>query len=536
MRNFCEEACFGRNEMTADFSSLNARLSLNKLGGWRIFPLLRLIFLVVFWGLPLPKLELFSAPSPVLKTGIRVDNRERYVTANAFGFGRPGTDLVVLIDESSVSPQLLDLLAQQLSMLNSRFNTALRLRVKFVSYGVQGPENPQLSMDDLTDFASMSPRTSLLVPLVSPQIGVSGVSGDLLGALEWVAGRSSWTELRWFPEVRPAVLLVASDLKNIPVASVPRIKEVLAAHDISLTTFGVEQEDSNAFALATDASGVITMDALKLAGKDNRSLLVPLFGTDPDRWTISVVSDGDSVASDFEVTELMKTAPRNLSFSTSLIRFDKQLTDFPKQWVFPVKAFFGDTFAKKDFSVFLTYHRSGVPLASAELLRYRFPRFSVYQWYLDGGARAFFPVVSAGSNIPITLLPQTATFLGFSGFPVAPSVKVTQPRSPIFSISTNIRTQTYGAGLMVNGVRQQSVLGPKNRGMIRLLSPAFTGGIGMIGLNRYAFIKKLTVTDGINFIGLDGGVDLFDYANPSAKMPSVGAGSPYQGYSFKSAY
>lgn len=89
---------------------------------------------------------------------------------------------------------------------------------------------------------------------------------------------------------------------------------------------------------------------------------------------------------------------------------------------------------------------------------------------------------------------------------------------------------------MVNGVRQQGILSPKNRGMIRLLSPAFTGGIGMIGLNRYAFIKKLTVTDGINFINLDGGADLFDFTAPSGKVPPLDNTSPYSGYTIKSAY
>lgn len=501
------------------------------------FRIVQAVRFLILWSLAVLtcfQVVVLAASPPTIKTGIRVDERERYVTANAFGFGRPSTDLVVLIDESSISPQLISLLEQQLSMLNSRFNTAVRLRVKFVSYGAQSAEDAQLNMDDLTDFTALSPVSALLVPTVYPS--ATGGSGDLFGALDWVASRSSWTADRFPSEVSLAVLLVSRNLTAVPSASVPQIKEMLGAHNIALTIFGVDEGDSTASTLAGAASGILSLGALKEAGNQNKSLLVPLFGTDPDGWTISVVTDGDSVATDFDVSDMTKKAPRNVSFSTSVIRFDKQLTDFPKQWVFPVRPLFGEQFAGKNFSIFLTFNRSGVPMASTELFRYRFPRFSVYQWYLDGGARSFFPVVSAGSNIPITLLPQTATFLGFTGFPSAPWVKVTQPKSPIFSISTSIRTQTYGAGLTVNGVRQQGVLGPKNRGMIRLLSPGFTGGIGMIGFNRYAFIKKLTVTDGINFINLDGGADLFDYTTPSAKAPSVGAGSPYAGYTFKSGY
>ncbi len=510
-----------------------------KVSGKRVTPV---VFSIGPWGTMYLILGLFAfglklsaLPVPI-RAGIRIDDRERYISANAFGFGRPGTDLVVLVDESSVSPQLLDLMAQQLSMLNSRFSTALRLRVKFVSYGVQGPEDVRLSMDDLTDFTALSPSSALPIPSVTPSLGLSGVSGDLFGALDWVAGRSSWSPFRGFPEVGLAVMVVSRDLRNVPAASVSQIKEMLGTHDISLTVFGVDAEDSNAVALAGEASRVLTLNALKVAGTENKSLLVPLFGEQSDRWTVSVVTDGDSVASSFEVADLMKVSPRHVSFSTSLIRFDKQLTDFPKQWVFPVKALFGDQFARKDFSVFLTFHRSGVPLASEELFRYQFPRFSVYQWHLDEAARTFFPVVSAGSNLPITLLPQTAKFLGFTGFPTAPWVKITQPKSAIFSISTNVRTQTYGASLVVNGVRQQGVLRPKSRGMMRLLSPAFTGGVGMIGLNRYAFIKQLAVTDGINSIDLEGGADLFDYSAPTGKPPSVGKESPFSGYTIKSAY
>lgn len=497
---------------------------------------LRYVPVIIFaFALPLPHGGVFAAIPPT-KIGIRVDERERYITANAFGVGRPGTDLVVLIDEATISPQLIDVLRQQLSMLSSRFSTSLRLRVKFVSYGMQAGEKPQLSMDDLTDFVPLTRISTLQVPAIYPSIGSAEEPSDLLGALDWVASRSSWTPLREIPEVSLAVLLVSRDVSRVPSSSISQIREMLGANGISLTAFGVDVGDSNALALAGSDSGVLTLDALKLAGVDDKSLLVPLFGSDTDRWTVSVLADGGVSASHFEVADLMQSSPRNVSVSTSLIRIDKQISDFPRQWVFPVKALFREEFAKKDFSVFLTFYRSGVPLASTELFRYRFPRFSVYQWYLDGSARAFFPVVSAGSNIPITILPQSATFLGFSGFPTAPWVKITQPKSPIFSVSTNIRTQTYGAGLTINGVRQQGILRPMSRGMIRLLSPSFTAGIGMVGFNRYAFIKKLAVTDGINSIDLDGGADSFDYTTPSGRVPPVGTGSPYAGYTIKSAY